>query len=554
MRMSSPQIEIDDLTAIVRESMAVQSNDEKAAHVAAAVPTPPGSPALKLQLDFEPRSDHHYHINDLLCFHDRTFVHAAYRTILKRSPDETEFYRELKRLRSGNLNKIDLLAGLRFSAEGRAKKVQLDGLLVPALVRRLGQVPVIGYGIRLGIAFLRLPNLIRDQRQFSSHVLAQHEQIADFVNVLSTRITESHHEVARLSEALSQHANTFAAQQSELERITDSRFSQLDQRLDVFETNSSEQLEALRAQIGNLLAQLEKERMERQTALSQLLSEQQELLSTTRNEMESKQSELHSEIARLQLQLQHTRSQITIHDESIRVLSSSDRSVSPTIQQEVVDAHHLDAFYAELEDRFRGTRKEIKERFQVYLPYINESAAVVDLGCGRGEWLELLSEAGIEAHGVDTNRIQVEECRARGLNISEEDFLVHLRGLADGSAGAVTGFHIIEHVSLDALITLVSEVMRVLRPGGVVIFETPNPENVLVGSRYFYLDPTHRHPLPSELMEFLLASRGFDKIEILNLHPWDSAKLAGEDELTARFNTYFYGPMDYAIVGRKVSA
>jgi len=87
MRMSSPQIEIDDLTAIVRESMAVQSNDEKAAHVAAAVPTPPGSPALKLQPDFEPRSDHHYHINDLLCFHDRTFVHAAYRTILKRSPD-----------------------------------------------------------------------------------------------------------------------------------------------------------------------------------------------------------------------------------------------------------------------------------------------------------------------------------------------------------------------------------------------------------------------------------------------------------------------------------
>jgi O-antigen chain-terminating methyltransferase len=96
--------------------------------------------------------------------------------------------------------------------------------------------------------------------------------------------------------------------------------------------------------------------------------------------------------------------------------------------------------------------------------------------------------------------------------------------------------------------------MRVLRPGGVVIFETPNPENVLVGSQYFYLDPTHRHPLPSELMEFMLDSRGFDKIEILNLHPWDSAKLAGTDELTARFNTYFYGPMDYAIVGRKVSA
>jgi len=553
MRMSSPQIEIDDLTALIRESMAEQENAEKGALVAASTAPPPaGSPALRLQPDFQPNSDHHYHINDLLCFHDRTFVQAAYRAILKRSPNETEFHRELKRLRSGEFNKIDLLASLRFSAEGRAKKVQLDGLLKPALVRRLGQVPIIGYGIRLGIAIVRLPNLIRDQRQFSSHVLAQHEQIADFVNVLSTRITEAHHEIAHLNDALSQHVKTFvseqqalAAQQAELERVADSRFSQLDQRLDAFEINSSEQLETLRARI-------EKERLERQTALSQFLSEQQALLSTTRNELESKQSELHSEIARLHLHLQHSRSQITIHDERIRVLASS--SVSPTIQQAPIDAHHLDAFYAELEDRFRGSREEIKERFQVYLPYINENAPVVDLGCGRGEWLELLSEAGIEAQGVDTNRIQVEECRARGLKVSEEDFIAHLRSLADGSAGAVTGFHIIEHVPLDVLMTLVNEVMRVLRPGGVVIFETPNPENVLVGSQYFYLDPTHRHPLPSELMEFLLDSRGFDKIEILNLHPWDSAKLAGDDELTVRFNTYFYGPMDYAIVGRKVSA
>ena len=325
MRISSPQIEMDELTAIIRESMAEQRNDDKRAHVA-TTPTAPKSPGLKLQSDFEPHSDHHYHINDLLCFHDRTFVQAAYRAILKRSPDETEFHREIKRLRSGERNKIDLLASLRFSAEGRAKRVQVDGLLKPALVRRLGQVPVIGYGIRLGIAVLRLPNLIRDQRQFSSHVLAQHEQIADFVNFLSTRITESQHEIARLSDALSQHVKTFATQQAERERAADSRFSQLDQRLDASKINSSEQLEALRAQ-------LEKERMERQTALSQLLSEHQALLSTTRNDLESTQSELHSQIARFQLQLQHSRSQITLHDERIRVLSSTDRPASPTIPQ-----------------------------------------------------------------------------------------------------------------------------------------------------------------------------------------------------------------------------
>ena len=96
--------------------------------------------------------------------------------------------------------------------------------------------------------------------------------------------------------------------------------------------------------------------------------------------------------------------------------------------------------------------------------------------------------------------------------------------------------------------------MRVLRPGGVVIFETPNPENLVVGSNYFYLDPTHRHPLPTELMEFLFKNRGFEHVEILQLHPWESGRVAGEGELTERFNGYIYGPMDYAIVGRKVGA
>src|ERR1043166_5941687 len=112
MRMSSSQIEIDELTAIIRESMAEQHHDDKRAPVAAAA-TSPESPALKLQPDFEPHSNHHYHINDLLCFHDHTFVQAAYRAILKRSPGETEFHRDIKRLRSGELDKIDLLASLR---------------------------------------------------------------------------------------------------------------------------------------------------------------------------------------------------------------------------------------------------------------------------------------------------------------------------------------------------------------------------------------------------------------------------------------------------------
>jgi O-antigen chain-terminating methyltransferase len=213
----------------------------------------------------------------------------------------------------------------------------------------------------------------------------------------------------------------------------------------------------------------------------------------------------------------------------------------------------LDGLYAALEDRFRGSREEIKERFKVYLPYVEpvRDSVVIDLGCGRGEWLELLKEVGINARGVETNVVAVEQCRARGLEVVETDLLAHLQSLAGASAGAITGFHIIEHVSIETLVTLIDEALRVLRPGGVAIFETPNPENVIVGSNFFYLDPTHKHPLPSELMQFLFDNRGFDRVEVLNLHPWETGRVAGEGELAERFNGLFYGPMDYAVVAQK---
>src|SRR6185436_11586972 len=164
MRMNESRLEIDHLAAVIRESMAAHEDVSEPVRVVKTVSAENGFPEIKLQPDFQPHSDHRYHIHDLLRFHDRAFVQAAYRAVLKRSPDETEMSRDLKRLRSGNVNKIDLLATLRFTPEGRAKRVQLDGLVFPTLIRRLGQLPLLGYIIRLGVAFVRLPNLIRDQR------------------------------------------------------------------------------------------------------------------------------------------------------------------------------------------------------------------------------------------------------------------------------------------------------------------------------------------------------------------------------------------------------
>ena len=223
------------------------------------------------------------------------------------------------------------------------------------------------------------------------------------------------------------------------------------------------------------------------------------------------------------------------------------------------EKHALDAIYVSFEDRFRGTRLEVKERSRVYLPLLQERKIgtkrmpILDVGCGRGEWLELLLENDLTAGGVDINRVLLAYCKDAGLNVTEGDILEHLKKLPDRSLGAVTGFHIIEHLPLDILVRVFDETVRVLKPGGIAIFETPNPNNVLVGSHNFYMDFTHLKPLPSLTTQFILEARGLCDVQILNLHPYPESLRLQDDgtELTKRFNDYFYGPQDYAVIGRK---
>ena len=219
--------------------------------------------------------------------------------------------------------------------------------------------------------------------------------------------------------------------------------------------------------------------------------------------------------------------------------------------------HFLEALYLSFEDQFRGTREDIKERFKVYLPLFKKAGIgtdgmpILDVGCGRGEWLELLQEENLRARGVDHNSLFVKQCRERGFEVTEGDMMGYLRTLPNAGLGAVTGFHIIEHLPFGVLIDLLDETVRVLKSGGLAIFETPNSANVSVGSCNFYTDPTHRKPLPSSLMKFLAEARGLCRVEIMNLHPFPDSFLISGSELANRFSEYFYGPQDYAVAGVK---
>lgn len=219
--------------------------------------------------------------------------------------------------------------------------------------------------------------------------------------------------------------------------------------------------------------------------------------------------------------------------------------------------HLLDAFYVAFEDQFRGSREQIGNRLKVYLPLIEEAkigtpnSPILDVGCGRGEWLELLRESGYTAKGIDINRVMQEQCQARKLDVLESDVIAYLQSLPDDSLGAVTGFHIIEHLEFPVLIKLLEEVVRVLKPEGIAIFETPNPKNLVVGACNFYSDPTHRNPVFPETIQFCLGFKGLSNVQLMYLNPVEDSPFDKPDIESLTLKNWFFGSRDYAVIGYK---
>ena len=215
-------------------------------------------------------------------------------------------------------------------------------------------------------------------------------------------------------------------------------------------------------------------------------------------------------------------------------------------------------FYRAFEDRHRGTRDLIKSRVRAYLPFVTPlltlygEGAVLDMGCGRGEWLELLGEEGFSAHGVDLDAGMLAACQELGLSVEQGDALEALRRLPDASQCVVSGFHIAEHVPFAVLQEMVAEALRVLKPAGLLILETPNAENLVVGASSFYLDPTHQRPLPPSLLSFLTEYAGFSRTTILRLQ--ESPELAAHSARVTLLQVLAGVSPDYAVVAQKAAS
>lgn len=223
--------------------------------------------------------------------------------------------------------------------------------------------------------------------------------------------------------------------------------------------------------------------------------------------------------------------------------------------------------YYWFESIHRGDRELIKSRQHPYLEYFSGCSSVLDIGCGKGEFLELLREKGIGGYGIDIQDDVVRYCQDLGLKAVHAEGIDHLKSLPDQALDGVFISQVVEHLTPGELIETVGLVFQKVRPGSCVVVETPNPQCLLIFASFFYADLSHVQPVHSETMKFLFLSAGFQDVEIKMINPVPrSQRLArmrqpgGDlphhwvDELNSnleKVNSVLFGYMDYAAVARR---
>jgi 2-polyprenyl-3-methyl-5-hydroxy-6-metoxy-1,4-benzoquinol methylase len=203
-------------------------------------------------------------------------------------------------------------------------------------------------------------------------------------------------------------------------------------------------------------------------------------------------------------------------------------------------------------ENFRGSEERIREHQRKYVArFAGSVGEILDVGCGRGEFLQVAREAGLAARGIDQSEECIALCRLKGLDAARADMFEYLSALPDASLGGVYCSQVVEHLDPARLPDLVRLIARKVRGGALVAIETPNPECLAIFATHFYLDPTHTRPVPAALLRFCLEEAGFGGVEVERLAPAVDS-MPALAELPAAVRDAFFGGLDYAIFARKL--
>lgn len=526
-----------------------------------------------------------YVLSDFLRFDDEDFVDIVYSKLLRRPADPAGREGYVTALRSGVLSKVEILGSIRFSEEGRERAVHVDGLLLPYKLHHLRHRRVIGWFVGMTLAIARLPRLAWRLQGMEASAAREAQQLG---RLMDRSARDIERQFAELDSAI----NAVRAGLTQAAMARTERFRDLDARVEAVQASAESLSSALRdglaAQEVRMIDFAEAVRVG-DAARGRLMEDIQQQLATQEDKANELAETLRASDTKNASRYMQNTDRLTVHEAALSRLEEQTQSDHRSLRalldrmsffldtsaQQARNATQgddretaLEMQYASFEEAFRGDRAAIKRRAAQYLDTLaaagihpGDEGVVLDLGSGRGEWLELLAEHGYRGLGVDSNRGMVELSRTHGNDVVEADALQYLCGLAESSLAAVTSMHMVEHMPHPTVIQLLDQAMRALRPGGLLILETPNPENILVGSCMFYMDPTHLHPIPPPLLQWVVQARGFEgaTVERLTAHRGSSDLVPVSDKIpgAAQINqmiAWFTAPPDYAVIARKPSS
>jgi O-antigen chain-terminating methyltransferase len=288
-------------------------------------------------------------------------------------------------------------------------------------------------------------------------------------------------------------------------------------------------------------------------------------LDAARQQLEAARRELGSSAGDVE-RLLAQRDRLEAVSEEVRAIRGTlaAAATTPEVARSAIRAAE-ESVYTAFENRFRGSREELRKRQAPDAALFRGLDPVADLGCGRGEFLELLREAGVSGRGVDSNANAVLECREKGFDVVQADLVGFLRAHEAGALGGVYAAQVVEHLPPPVLAAMLAEAHRVLRKGGLLLLETVNARTAMAFLEVYIRDLTHERPLHSETLAFMVAAHGFTDVRVetrsplpaegrLKPVPWQDLPPAAVREMNENFerlNVLLYGPLDYAVIARR---
>lgn len=498
------------------------------------------NPAPNLEVGFNYEKEV-LNLNDFGLLNDDEFIRVAYRAILRREADIVGFQHYLDKLSKGE-GRGAVLFKLRLSKEGKAVGRKIHGLNREVFIYCCKKVPFVKPVINLVSNIVNLSSLYKGIQE-------SNRSIYD----LQTMNVLSQNKINKLAENGVTLNNLFTIESQKFKNEVLNSQTQLDNKIAQHCAASCNLLAAENQKLVREFSDYKSEFEHKITRLQELESNLNLTLtkleqgSPKLDELEKSCQNLDSFTKEISHTLLNTKDELSKVTSNLKGLSQKENSSA--IDTNAID---LDNFYYKFESKFRGTEEDVVNRLGAYDDILNTIASLgfkepnaLDLGCGRGEWLGVLERKGFTAVGVDLNELMINSCLAKGRNAIKQDAIEYLKQQQDSSFSIVSAFHLVEHLPFEDLMIFVQECIRVLKPGGALIFETPNPENLMVSSRLFYMDPTHKNPVVPELLSFIVEYFGCSSVNVLRLNAFE---VLGTD---VDFGNLHNANMDYSIVARK---